>query len=150
MVEITANAQITIHRPAADVFEAFADPDVMTKFWFPRASGRLETGKDVKWYVGTEDDAFEITVRVKSAKTPSSLHIQWGVGDAFTDVKWQFERKSDSATIVRIQESGFSGDQSEIVRAALDSTGGFNQVVVAAKALLEHGAHINVVTDNVT
>lgn len=149
MVEITANAQIIIHRPAGDVFEAFADPDIMTKFWFPRASGRLETGKEVKWYVGTGDDAFEITVRVKSAVKPLSLHLQWGDGDAFTDVKWEFESKSRNETVVRIRESGFSGDQSTAILAALDSTGGFNQVVVAAKALLEHDAPINVVRDHV-
>ncbi|MEP0520977.1 MAG: SRPBCC domain-containing protein [Hyphomicrobiales bacterium] len=149
MVEITASAQIIIHRPAAEVFEAFADPEIMTKFWFPRASGRLEAGEEVRWYVGTSDDAFEITVRVKSAEKPSSLHLQWGDGDAFTDVKWEFESKSHNETVVRIRESGFSGDQSAVVVAALNSTGGFNQVIVAAKALVEHGVHINVVNDHI-
>ncbi len=150
MSEITANARILIRRPASEVFEAFADPKVMTKYWFPRASGRLETGKEVKWYVGTGDDAPKITVRVKSADKPNSIHFEWGDGDGFTDVKWEFESRGEKGTIVSITESGFSGDQSEIVQCALDSTGGFNQVVIAAKALLEHGAEINVVEDHVT
>ena len=149
MSEITAKAQMLIRRPASEVFEAFANPDTMTKFWFPRATGRLETGKEVKWYVGTTDDAFKITVRVRSAEKPHSLHIEWGDGDQFTHVRWEFEDKGNEGTIVRITESGFTGDQSAIVQSALDSTGGFNQVVTAVKALLEHNAQINVVKDHI-
>lgn len=149
MSEVTAKAQMLIRRPASEVFEAFVDPDTMTKFWFPKASGRLETGKEVKWYVGTTDDAFEITVRVKLAEKPHTLQMEWGDGDQFTQVRWEFEDKGNEGTIVRITEDGFSGDQSEIVQSALNSTGGFNQVVTALKALLEHDAQINVVRDHV-
>lgn len=148
MIEMTANARVIIHRPVPDVFEAFADPEIMTMFWFPKASGRLEEGTAVKWYTGLGADAFEITVRVKAVQKPHSLHIQWGSDGAFTDVRWEFESNGNSQTIVRICESGFSGEDAEIVRAALDSTGGFNQVVIAAKALLEHNARINVVKDH--
>lgn len=149
MQDITATAQLLIHRPATEVYEAFADPDIMTRFWFPRASGRLETGAVVHWYVGSGEDAFEITVRVVLAAKPHSLHIEWGAGDQFTDVRWDFEGRGSDATILRITESGFTGGAPEIVQAALDSTKGFNQVVVAVKALLEHGAHINIVKDHV-
>jgi len=150
MTEITANAQMIIHRPVSEVFEAFADPDTMTKFWFPKASGRLDEGNEVKWYVGTDADAFEIAVHVKVAQKPNTLQIQWGGDGVFTDVEWTFEAHGNSGTIVRICESGFPGSQSDVVRAALDSTGGFNQVITAAKALLEHGAQINVVEDHVS
>jgi uncharacterized protein YndB with AHSA1/START domain len=149
MSEVIAKAQILIHRSASEVFEAFADPDTMTKFWFPRASGRLETGKEVKWYVGTDDDAPEITVRVKLTEPPHFIHIEWGDRDQFTDVKWRFESASDERTIIRVVESGFSGSQSEVIQQALVSTGGFNQVVTAVKALLEHDVEINVVRDHV-
>lgn len=150
MYEVTAKARMLVRRPALEVFEAFADPNTMTRFWFPKASGRLKTGEEVKWYVGTDDGAPEITVRVKSAEKPNSLHIEWGDGDRFTDVKWEFESAGDEGTIVRITESGFAGDQSEVIQSALDSTGGFNQVVTAVKALLEHDVQINVVKDHVT
>lgn len=139
-----------IHRPAPEVFEAFVDPAVMTKFWFPRASGRLEEGKEVKWFVGTDADAFEIIVRVKEVQKPHFLHIEWGSDGVFTDVRWDFESTSDGQTVVRICESGFHGDQHEVIRTALDSTGGFNQVITAAKALLEHNTRINVVEDHVS
>ena len=41
-----------------------------------------------------------------------------------------------------IEERGFIGSRDEFISQALVSTGGFNQVVVAIKALLEHGATI--------
>lgn len=149
MNEITATAKMLIHRPVHEVYEAFADPEIMTKFWFPKATGRLETGQDVNWYLGTSDDAFGFAVHVKSAISPHSIHLEWGPRDHTTDVRWEFESQDDETTIVRITESGFVGDQSQIILSALDSTGGFNQVITAAKALLEHNAHINVVKDHV-
>lgn len=149
MTEVIAKAQMLIHRPASEVFEAFADPAIMTQFWFPKASGRLEEGKEVSWYVVSQGEEYEITVHVKAAEKPRFLHIEWGAAGQFTDVEWRFEAQGDKATILRIKESGFSGDQSDIMRAALNSTGGFNQVITAMKALLEHGVRINVVEDHV-
>ena len=35
-----------------------------------------------------------------------------------------------------------------ILERVLDSTGGFNQVIIAAKALIEHGVELNVVADH--
>jgi uncharacterized protein YndB with AHSA1/START domain len=34
-----------IRRSVADVFEAFVNPDITTKFWFTKSSGRLEAGR---------------------------------------------------------------------------------------------------------
>jgi len=36
-------------RPVAEVFRAFVDPAVTTRFWFTKSSGRLEAGKQVTW-----------------------------------------------------------------------------------------------------
>lgn len=51
--------------------------------------------------------------------------------------------------ILTIEETGFTGSPEAIMACALDSTGGFNQVIVAAKALLEHGVALNVVADHI-
>jgi uncharacterized protein YndB with AHSA1/START domain len=34
-----------IRKPVANVFEAIVNPDITTKFWFTKGSGRLELGK---------------------------------------------------------------------------------------------------------
>ncbi|WP_368186988.1 SRPBCC domain-containing protein [Aestuariibius sp. HNIBRBA575] len=148
MTNPCATAKVFIRRPVSAVYDAFADPEIMTKFWFPKARGQLETGKDVLWYLGTDTDAYAITVRVKSAIAPREIIIDWGDEDQFTQVVWTFEGVDDG-TVMTITESGFAGPGAEINAAALASTGGFNQVAIAAKALLEHRAAINIVQDHV-
>jgi uncharacterized protein YndB with AHSA1/START domain len=37
-----AKAEMLIHRPVAEVFEAFVNPVITSKFWFSQGSGRLE------------------------------------------------------------------------------------------------------------
>jgi len=147
--EITAKAQILVRRPREEVFNAFVDPEIMSKFWFARKDQGLRQGDIVTWYVGDAPNAFEIEVRVKSIKQPSQINIEWGHGDQFTTVTWTLEERSSNVTRLMIEEHGFDGSREEIVSQALDSTCGFNQVVVALKALLEHNATINVVTDHV-
>jgi uncharacterized protein YndB with AHSA1/START domain len=44
-----AKTGMLIRKPVADVFEAFINPDITTKFWFTKSSGRLEVGKQVEW-----------------------------------------------------------------------------------------------------
>jgi uncharacterized protein YndB with AHSA1/START domain len=39
-----AKAEMLIRKPVAEVFEAFIDPAITTKFWFTKGSGRLEPG----------------------------------------------------------------------------------------------------------
>ena len=46
---IVVEAQMLILRPISEVFEAFVNPEITTKFWFTRSSGRLELGKKVRW-----------------------------------------------------------------------------------------------------
>ena len=44
-----AKTGMLIRKPIADVFEAFINPDITTKFWFTKSSGRLEAGTQVQW-----------------------------------------------------------------------------------------------------
>ena len=38
-----------IRKPVADVFEAFIDPAITTKYWLTKGGGRLEVGKPLEW-----------------------------------------------------------------------------------------------------
>jgi uncharacterized protein YndB with AHSA1/START domain len=40
-----AQAEMLIRKPVAEVFEAFGNPVITSKFWFTKESGRLEAGK---------------------------------------------------------------------------------------------------------
>lgn len=44
-----AKTGMLIRKPVADVFEAFMDPNITSKFWFTSGSGRLEAGKQTTW-----------------------------------------------------------------------------------------------------
>ena len=139
-----AKAELLIRRPVEEVFGAFVDPDVITKFWFDASSGRLESGKTVRWHWDRCDAAVE--VRVKAVEQDQRILIEWGNGNP-TTVEWSFTPRSEHTTYVSVVNSGFSGSGDEIVHQALDSAGGFALVLAAAKAYLEHGIALNIVAD---
>ena len=135
-----ARATMLIRRPVKEVFNAFVDPSVTTKFWFSRASGPLAYGQTVTWYWDHYGVSGEIFVKV--IEENRRIEIEWP-----TPVEWLFTPKDDGSTFVSITASGFTGTDDEKVAQALDSTEGFNLVISACKALLEHGIELNLVTD---
>ena len=146
----SARARILIRKPPADVFAAFADADRMGRFWFTRRDGRLIEGRQSTWYLGSGEDAFSFEVMARTVSEPDRLAIDWtGPDGKLTTVEWTFEATGEGHTVLSIVESGFAGEDDEVAARVVDSTAGFNQVVVAAKALIEHGVAINVVDDHV-
>lgn len=145
---LSGKAKIRIRRPPAEVFTAFADAGAMSKFWFTRRDSGLREGESVLWYVGTGENAVSFEIHVKELKRPGRIVIEWENGGEQTKVTWSFQGTAEGDTILTIEETGFTGSRETIVERALNSTGGFNQVIVAAKALIEHGVEINVVADH--
>lgn len=131
-----AEAAMLIRRPAREVFEAFADPAVTTKFWFSKGSGRLEPGARVRW--DWEMYGVGSWVNVREIEPNRRILISWDEDDP-TTVEWTFEERGPDATFVTVINSGFSGDADAQVAGALDSTGGFALVLAGAKIWLEHG-----------
>ena len=39
-----ARAQMMIRKPVAEVFEAFVNPELTSRFWFSKSSGRVSPG----------------------------------------------------------------------------------------------------------
>ena len=147
-VDLAATAQTLIHKPVSEVFDAFVNPETMSRFWFTRRDDGLRAGETSAWYLGARPDAPQFEVRVTSLVHPRLIVMEWENAGSLTTVTWRFERKSQDTTLLRVEETGYSGDPQATIAAALDSTGGFNQVIIAAKAWLEHRAPINVVADH--
>ncbi|MDH3481444.1 MAG: SRPBCC domain-containing protein [Gammaproteobacteria bacterium] len=146
---VSAKARIRIHESPSEVFAAFADARKMSKFWFTRRDHGLKEGKSIKWFLGSREDALSFDVFVKELSEPYRLVIEWVGHDGNpTQVSWSFEETEERDTILTIEESGYAGTREAIIERVLDSTGGFNQVIIAAKALVEHGAELNVVADH--
>ena len=140
-----AKAEMLIREPVAEVFEAFVNPDITSKFWFTKGSGRLETGKQATWDWEMYD--FSVQVDVKAVEKNSRILIEWSAYGAPSTVEWIFTFRPDSTTFVSVTNKGFPGDENQAVQHALNSTEGFAFVLAGAKAFLEHNVELNLVRD---
>jgi uncharacterized protein YndB with AHSA1/START domain len=141
----TMKTGMLIRRPVADVFEAFANPDITTKFWFTKGSGRLEAGKQVQW--DWEMYGISVPVTAKTIEPDKRIVIEWRGHNGPTTVEWTFTPLQDGTTFVGITETGFIGSGDELITQVTDSTQGFSLVLAGAKALLEHDIKLNLVAD---
>ena len=71
----SAKAEMLIRRPVAEVFEAFVNPAVTTKFWFTKSSGRLEAGKQIRWAWETYNASAQVSV--KAVEQNRRILIEW-------------------------------------------------------------------------
>ena len=143
MINPTVQTQMLVRRPINEVFNAFVDPAVTTRFWFTGSSGKLEPSAKVTW----EWEMYGVSadVHVKAIEPPARILIEWD--EPVTTVEWRFTSHGEEATLVQISNAGFQGTEEEVVGMALDSMGGFSLVLAALKAWLEHGIALELVAD---
>jgi uncharacterized protein YndB with AHSA1/START domain len=139
--EPIARAEMLIRRPVAEVFEAFVDPAITSRFWFTRGNKKLKEGEVVTWYWDRYGVAAEVAV--KSIERNRRILIEWP-----TRVEWRFSSRSEDTTFVSITASGFTGSDDDKVAQAIDSMGGFSFALAGCKAFLEHGLELNLVDDH--
>ena len=134
-------AQMLIRRPVAVVFNAFVDPAVTTKFWFSRSSGKLEAGRRIRWnweMYSVGDD-----IDVKTIEPDTRIVFEWSFPKSnLVELRMSQHAKG---TFVEVTNSGLRGD--DVVAEAMDLTSGWNIVLCAAKAWLEHGIELKAVAD---
>ena len=140
-----AKTAMLIRRPAAEVFDAFINPEITTRFWFTKSSGRVELGKPVKW----EWEMYEVSTSVtaKAIEPNKRLLIEWDGYSGRTTVEWTFTSHANNSTFVTITESGWTGDGDQLLRYVADSTQGFTFTLAGLKAFLEHGIQLQLVAD---
>ncbi len=141
----TAKAEMLIRKPIAEVFEAFIDPAITSKFWFTKGSGKLEVGKEIDWT--WEMYNLTVPVQVKEIKANETIIIDWGDHKDKSTVEWNFKSLSESRTFLSISNYGFQGSGEELIKTVTDSTEGFTLVVAGLKAWLEHGIELRLVED---
>ncbi len=140
---IIVKAQMLIRKPVAQVFEAFVNPQITTKFWFTKSSGRLELGKKVRWDWEMFGVGDELTV--KEFEENRRILIEWDHDP--TTVEWRFESHEDDTTLVKISNWNFPSRCDEVLPMAVDSKGGYTMVLAGLKAWLEYGIELNLVRD---
>ena len=127
-----AKAEMLIRRPVAEVFEAFVNPAITSKFWFSKSSGRLEAGKQVVWEWEMYD--FSAQVYVKAVDPNARILVEWSAYGPPTPIEWVFTARPDGTTFVSVTNRGFPGNEVEAAQHALDATEGFAFVLAGAKA----------------
>ena len=140
-----AKTAMLIRRPVAEVFEAFVDPAITSKFWFTHGSGRLEAGKQVRWDWEMYDVSIPVTA--KTIETNRRIAIEWPGYSVPTEVEWSFAPQNDGTTFVTVSEAGWTGSADQLVKYVADSTQGFTLMLAGAKALLEHKLRLNLTAD---
>lgn len=146
-MEPVINVSGRIFKPVHEVYEAVADPAVLSKYFTTGgAKGRMETGATVTWEFHDFPGPFPVTVI--EASQGQSIAFRWGAqegaakdGETETTVSFTFEALDDGRTLVTIEESGFS-DSEAGWKAALDQTGGWTGMLCAMKVWLEHGINL--------
>ena len=140
-----AKAEMLIRKPIKIVFQAFINPEITTKFWFTKSSGKLEEGKETQWT--WEMYNHSISVRTKTIEPNKKIVIEWGNDDEISTVEWTFKNLGEAGTFVSILNSGFQGDTEMLISQIRDSTEGFTLVLAGLKAYLEHNIELNLISD---
>src|SRR5262245_40739831 len=112
-----------IRKPVAEVFDAMVNPEITTKFWFTRSSGRLVVGRPIRWDWQMYDVSIEVTA--KAIDDNRRIVVEWPGYSGPTTIEWTFVPLNDRNTFVRITESGFTGTGDQLVKFVADSTQGF-------------------------
>ena len=104
----TAKTSMLIRRPVHDVYEAFVDPSVTTRFWFTQSTGRLDQQDRVRW----DWEMYDVhsDVEVIEVVPDERIVITWSGYQARERVEWTFADRSDGTTYVTIEDTGFAGE----------------------------------------
>ena len=147
-MELKFTVSAHVSRPVAEVFEAVADPEQLSRYFTTGgAEGRLESGATVSWDFHDFPGAFP--VHVAEADPPRRIVLRWaaneeGVAEADrydTTVTFAFEPVGDDRTKVSVTEEGWRRTDAGL-RASYGNCMGWSQMLCALKAWLEHGINL--------
>ncbi len=139
MVQQIAKVAIPVRRPISEVFNAFVEPSLITKFWLKSTSGALAEGATVQWHFMVPGAVETVTVR--DFQVNRRLAFGWLSG---VSVVMSFTDRGPATTHLSVEASGFKdGD----IEAVVSTTEGFSIVLCDLKTLLESGHSANLVRD---
>lgn len=140
-----AKSELGIRKPVKEVFEAFINPDITTKFWYTHSTGKLKEGVNIEWK--WEMYNLVIPVNVLEIVNNQKILIEWGQGIQKSTVVWEFNSVNDNLTFLTIKNYNFLGNGDDLLNQIKDSTKGFTFVLSGLKAWLEHGIQLRLIDD---
>src|SRR3954453_4852131 len=115
---ITGTKGMLIRKPPSEVFRAFTDPSVTTKFWYTKSSGPMDAGAKLRW--DWEMFGASADVVVKEVGHDRRVVFDWGGEGAMRTVEWRFIPWKEH-TYVNVLETGYRGTHEEMAAQAIDS-----------------------------
>lgn len=150
---LIVHVQMLIRKPVEEVFEAMVNPEITSRFWFTKSSGRVEPSQTLEWEWG--QFGVKDIVDIKEVKTNELISLEWKLGELKTLVEMVFEPYSETSTLVKVRESGFweidpvkDENFEEKIKLMLGQKGGWNLVLSNMKAWLEHEINLNLIADH--
>lgn len=141
MAELIARAKMLVRRPAREVFNAFVQPALITKFWLESTTGPLAQGAQVEWHFMVPGATER--VRVTAFDEPHRLAFTWSEGGLAVDMKFLEEQKG--ITVAGVEVRGFEGGDG--MDQVVNATEGFSIVLCDLKVFLESGHSASLVKD---
>lgn len=146
-MEPIINVSGFISKPAHEVYEAVADPAILSRYFTTGgAEGRMENGATVTWDFHDFPGAFP--VHVVEVEQDKRIEFTWGApegsvpeGETESTVVFTFEPTDDNRTNVTIKGTGFA-DNDAGWDAVLGQTVGWTGMLCAMKVWLEHGINL--------
>ena len=144
-MDLRFQVQTKIQKPVAEVFDAVQNPDKLSGYFTTGgASARLEEGTTVHWAFadnpGDEKTAFP--VKVKQIVPNELIVLEWeGTKGLDTRVEMNFVKSGETETIVKISETGWRENQSDLDDSYRNCMG-WTQMLCAMKAYVEYGINL--------
>ena len=140
---LMVECQMMVRKPILEVYQAFVDPKITTKFWFTKSSGKLEKGKTVTW----EWEMYGVSDKINVVELLPNEKITLEWDNPKTTVDFEFVELSEETTYVVIKNYGFHQTGNDLIETIKNNTGGFTTVLDGLKAYLEFGIELNLVRD---
>jgi uncharacterized protein YndB with AHSA1/START domain len=141
VAEPVARAKMLIRCTAREVFNAFVQPELITKFWLKGTTGRLDPDAQVQWQFMVPGATERVHVTAFDA--PHHIAFAWSEGGLDVDMRF-FEEQRD-ITVVAVEVRGFESEGS--LDQVVNATEGFSIVLCDLKVLLESGKSAGLVRD---
>jgi len=69
-----ATTAMLIRKPVSEVFEAFVNPVITSKFWFTQGNDRLQAGKQIRWDWEMYNHSVQVNVKVAGSRIYFKFH----------------------------------------------------------------------------
>lgn len=135
---LVVKAQIQVSKPAAEVYEAIADPEKMSNYFISKSSGRMEADQTLQWQFPEFD--MKVPVRTGALIANEYVSFYWDNDGTETFTEISLVAKGNATHII-VTEKGMTDDEAGIAWYGRNTEGWAN-FLACLKAWMEYGINL--------